>query len=138
MRCFLSHYSLVLIALAAIAQPQPARDHVWPCFLGPNRNGISTETGLNVDWNKKPPKVLWKVPLGKGFSSLAIVQGKIYTMTERNKRQLVVCLDADSGKELWARDLAPGYLDVQRMGPGPRATPTYHDGKLYCLFPLGQ
>ena len=133
------HSLFPLITLAGIALPQPpARDPSWPTFLGPTRNGISAETGLNVDWNKKPPKVLWKVPLGKGFSSLAIVQGKIYTMAERNKRQLVVCLDADSGKELWVRDLAPGYLDFQRMGPGPRATPTYHDGKLYCLFPLGQ
>jgi outer membrane protein assembly factor BamB len=58
-------------------------------------------------------------------------------MAERSKKQYAVCLDADTGKELWTRELAPGYLDFQRMGPGPRATPTYHDGKLYCLFPLG-
>jgi outer membrane protein assembly factor BamB len=121
--------------LALLASPAAAND--WPCFLGPNRNGISPETGLNVDWQKKKPKILFKVPIGKGFSSMAVVKGKIYTMAERNKRQFAVCLDADTGKELWSRDLAPGYLDFQKQGPGPRATPTYHDGKLYCLFPLG-
>ena len=110
------HFPVLLITLAGIALPQPpARENAWPCFLGANRNGISAETGLNVDWNKKPPKILWKAPLGKGFSSLAIVQGKIYTMAERNKRQLVVRFAADTGKELWRRDLAPGYLDFQDL-----------------------
>ncbi len=145
MRCSLSKHCRIALAVVALAltlagattaQPPAGRD--WPCFLGPDRNGLSPETGLNVDWNKKPPKVLWKVPLGKGYSSLAVVKGRIYTQAERDNRQYVVCLNAASGKELWARDLAPSYVDYQKQGYGPRATPTYHNGKLYCLFPLGE
>src|SRR5207244_3654255 len=61
-----------------------------------------------------------------------------YSMCQRNNRCLVVCLDKDSGKELWAQDVAQGYTDKQRQGAGPRSTPAYHDGKLYCLMPMGE
>lgn len=101
-------------------------------------NGMSTEKGLNTDWKKTPPKVLWKVPLGDGFSSFAVVGDRAFTMCERSKRSLVVCLDCRNGKELWSQDVAQGYIDKQRQGAGPRSTPTYHDGRLYCLLPMGE
>jgi outer membrane protein assembly factor BamB len=110
----------------------------WPQFLGPNRDGLAPDRDINTDWKKTPPKVLWKVPLGDGFSSFAIVDERAYTMCQRNNRSLVVCLDTTSGKELWSQDVAQGYLDKQRQGAGPRSTPTYHDGKLYCLMPMGE
>src|SRR5579862_2656404 len=119
------------------AEPGPKHGTDWPQFLGANRDGISREIGLNFDWNARPPKVLWRVPLGNGFSSLTIVGERLYTMTQRGTRDLVVCLDAATGKEIWAYDAAPSYVDTQRQGAGPRATPTYVDGKLYCLLPAG-
>ncbi len=109
----------------------------WPQFLGPQRDGVSTETGLNWYWQKRPPKSLWKVPLGKGYSSVAVVGKRIYTMAQRGKRDGVVCLDAKDGKEVWFYDAAPTYIDKQKQGAGPRATPVFHQGKLYCLFPMG-
>src|SRR5271155_388695 len=102
----------------------------WPQFLGPQRNGLAPDAGLNTDWNKTRPKVLWKVPLGDGFSSFAIVGARAYTMCQRANRSLVVCLDTASGKELWTKDVAQGYVDKQKQGIGPRSTPTYHEGKL--------
>ena len=110
----------------------------WPQFLGPNRDGVSSETGLNWDWTASPPKVLWKEPLGSGYGSLAIVGERIYTMTKRGDRDFVVCLNVKDGKERWAYDAAPTYVDKQRQGAGPRSTPVFHDGKLYCLFPMGE
>jgi outer membrane protein assembly factor BamB len=110
----------------------------WPEFLGPHRNGTSDETGLNFDWEKKPPKILWKVPIGPAFSSVSVVGDRLYTMAQRKERDMVVCLDRATGKEVWACDGAPTYLDVQKHGAGPRSTPTYHDGRLYCFLARGE
>lgn len=110
----------------------------WPQFLGPQRNGISSEKGLNWDWQKKPPKVLWKVPLGSGYSSLTVVGDRIFTQAKRGSRDIVVCLSSTDGRELWTHDAVPSYVDLQKQGAGPRSTPTYHDGKLYCLFGMGE
>ena len=110
----------------------------WPQFLGPNRNGISAETGLNWDWARKPPKTLWKVPLGAGYSSVAVAGDRIYTAAKKGERDLLVCLDAKDGHEVWSYDAAPSYLDMQKQGAGPRATPTVYQGKVYALFGMGE
>ncbi len=134
-------------ALSMAAEPNPpggsaktvaAQASDWPQFLGPRRDGSSPETGLKLDWRDKPPAQLWKVEIGGGYSSPIIVGNRIYTMVNRGQRDWAICLDATSGKELWAYDAAPVYLDQQRQGPGPRATPTYDDGVVYCLFPAGE
>jgi outer membrane protein assembly factor BamB len=130
----------LFLAWAGLASAQCANEPKawWPQFLGPQRDGISREKGLNTDWKKTPPKVLWKVPLGDGFSSFAIVGDRVFTMCKRGTNDIAVCLDAATGKELWTREIASSYLDKQKQGAGPRATPTYHDGKLYCLMPMGE
>jgi outer membrane protein assembly factor BamB len=125
---------------SARADGEPAADDAgsWAQFLGPRRDGVSRETGLNTDWQAKKPAVVWKVPLGSGYSACAVVGDRLYTMTQRGKRDVAVCLDAANGKELWAFDAAPSYTDTQRQGAGPRATPTYDRGRLYCLLPMGE
>src|SRR5262245_38528744 len=135
-RAFAVTVVLCVCAATTLAVEPGPKD--WPQFLGPQRDAVSRETGLNFDWENKPPKVLWKVPLGSGFSSLTIVGDRLYTMTARGKRDLIVCLDIANGKELWSYDAAPSYIDVQRQGRGPRSTPTYHKGKLYCLMGMGE
>lgn len=130
--------SLAILGLAAgVAAAEPkAAD--WPQFLGSNRNGLSSATALNLDWKAKPPKVLWKVPLGGGYSSISAVGDRLYTMASQQGRDCVFCLDASNGKVLWKQEVAATYLDVQRQGPGPRSTPTVVGDKVYCLFPLGE
>lgn len=115
-----------------------ARGDDWPQYLGPDRDAVSRETGLNWDWKARPPKVRWKVPLGSGYSSLVIVGDRVYTTAQRGKRDFVVCLNAADGRELWNYDAAPTYVDRQKQGAGPRSTPAFHDGKLYCLFGMGE
>lgn len=128
----------VLLAILLGAVPLVATAGDWPGFLGPGRNGRSPETGLNFDWNTTPPKILWKRPLGAGFSSIAVAGDRLFTQAEKVGRQYVVCLDAASGKTVWQRHVAPGYADKQRMGSGPRSTPTIENGRVYCLFPRGE
>ena len=127
---------LAFLVFAIVASPATAHD--WPQFLGPNRDGVVTETGLNWDWKAKPPKVLWKVPLGSAFSSAAVVGNRLFTMAKNGAMDGVVCLDADTGKTLWTFDFVPSYLDQQKQGAGPRATPTHDNGKIYCLFARGE
>src|SRR5262249_5755050 len=134
-RCLWAVTLLVLLA-PMVSGAEPA-DMAWPILLGPRRDGISRDTGLNLDWTQKKPKVGWKVPLGGGCSSLAIAEDRIYTMANRGDKDLAVCFDAKDGKELWMREMAPRFLDNQGHGPGPRSTPTVDRGRLYCLMPLG-
>jgi outer membrane protein assembly factor BamB len=122
----------------AAKRPADSERLLWPQFLGPRRDGVSRETGLNLDWDTKKPPVRWKVPLGPGFSSLIVVGDRLYTMAQRGRRDVVVCLEAATGKEVWACDAAPAYVDTQRQGPGPRSTPTYDRGRLYCFLPAGE
>ncbi len=136
MRHFLPRTACCTFLLFFINLPAVAAD--WPQFLGPNRDGIVRDKGLNFDWKTKPPATLWKVPLGNGFASVIIVDNKIYTGAKRETKDAVVCLDAKDGKELWHFDVAPTYLDKQKHGYGPRSTPVHHQGKVYALFPMGE
>ncbi|QDT27260.1 outer membrane biogenesis protein BamB [Gimesia panareensis] len=116
---------------------ETAEQGSWTSFLGNLRNGISQETGLNVNWNEHKPAVLWREPLGGGYSSMVIANGRLWTMATHLNHDYVVCLDALSGKKLWSTRAAPTYLDHQRQARGPRSTPTWHEGKLFCLLPAG-
>jgi outer membrane protein assembly factor BamB len=124
-------------AWPAVAQPQADRP-TWAEFLGPMRNGVSTEKGLYLDWGEVPPKQLWKRAVGGGYSSVVVDGPTLYLMVSRNDRDGLLALNAADGSEKYFVDLAPVYIDRQRQGPGPRATPTLRDGKLYCQLPRGE
>src|SRR5262245_55107300 len=113
--------TLVVLAaggLAGAADKSPS----WPQFLGPDRNGISSETGLLERWPEGGPKEGWRVPGGAGMSGLAIDGGRLVTMLQDAEQQYVIALDAATGKKLWQTPVGPMYKNVQ--GNGPRATPT--------------
>ncbi len=93
----------------------------WPQFLGPTRNGISTETKLIDTFDAKGPAVLWRAKVGGGMSGVAVDDKLAVTMTEQDGKQQVVAIDL-AGKPLWSTPIADGYQNTQ--GDGPRATPT--------------
>ena len=137
--------SPILVSLAALAclfaaaaVPAARSDDDWPQLLGPRRDGVSTETGLNLEWKTNPPRTVWKKAPGAGFSSVAVVGDRLVTQAQRDGRQYVVCLAAKDGEELWAYDAAPAYIDRQHAGAGPRSTPTVAGDRVYCLFPRGE
>jgi len=106
----------------------------WPQWRGPNRDGISTDTGLLKQWPSGGPPLAWKTTaLGAGFSSVSVAQGKIFTMGEGPDSSFVHALSERNGKLLWSAKVGrPGDPGGY---PGPRATPTI-DGDL--VFALGQ
>ena len=112
----------------------------WPQWRGPNRDGISSETGFLKNWPKAGPKVLWHIPLGDGYSGISIAQGKAYTMFAEGNDEFVICLDASDGKEIWR--FRSGAKFTEQRGDGPRSMPTVDgdsvfalgaEGKLYAL-----
>lgn len=110
----------LLTPIFARAQDGAAK-HDWPQFLGPARNGVSSETGLLNEWPQDGPKVTWRVPGGVGMSGLAISGGRVVTLVQRQGKQWATSLDAGSGQTQWQTPLAPAYKNG--MGNGPRATP---------------
>jgi outer membrane protein assembly factor BamB len=114
------------------SQPGPSD---WPQWRGPNRDGVSTETGFSTDWPKSGPKKLWSQPAGNGFSSLAVADGRVVTMLQDGADEAVACWEADSGKELWRFRYPCRY--VNSFGSGPRATPTIAGELVYTVGGTG-
>ena len=103
----------------------------WPQFLGPNRNGISAETGLIDSFPESGPELIWRSPLGVGMSSIAVANGLAYTMFQEGDDQYVVALDENSGTQKWKTKVGDWYQNA--MGNGPRATPTVHGDKVFAF-----
>ncbi len=111
----------------------------WPQYRGPNQDGLSTEK-VSLNWSDAGPKAVWKTPTKNGFSSFAVSGGKVFTLVNRElegaKREIVVALDAGTGKELWFADIALGAgYSGGGDGDGPRSTPTVSDGMVYAFTP---
>ena len=109
----------------------------WPQWRGPNRDGVSGEVGLLKEWSPNGPKVLWKVPLGEGFSGISVSQGRVYTMFSEGNDEFVVCLDATDGGEIWRFRSDKNYHEGQG-GNGPRATPTIDGDLLFTISAYGK
>ena len=129
--------ALVVALLMAAGLPGPdAAGGDWPQFRGPGRDGLSAETGLLRAWPAAGPRVIWRRPLGDGFSGIAIVEGRLYTMMAEGDSELAACIDPDTGKEVWRATLGPKF--VEQFGDGPRATPTVVGGLVVALSSRGK
>ena len=135
---FFGGWYLVGAVLSAQADNHSTAE--WAQWRGPNRDGISSETGFLKNWPQEGPKVLWHIPFGDGYSGISIAQGKVYTMSAEDDDEFVVCLDASNGKEIWR--FRSGAKFTEQRGDGPRSMPTVHgdsvfalgaEGKLYAL-----
>ncbi|HKV08807.1 MAG TPA: PQQ-binding-like beta-propeller repeat protein [Thermoanaerobaculia bacterium] len=103
----------------------------WPQWRGPARDGISKETGLLAQWPQAGPPLAWKAAgLGKGFSSVAVTGGKIFTMGDRADGQHVIALSGTDGKVLWTAKVGPVWEDEFA---GPRGTPTVDGDRVYAI-----
>jgi outer membrane protein assembly factor BamB len=107
----------------------------WPQWMGPNRNGLSPETGLLTAWPSQGPKVLWKIEGGEGYSSIAVTGGKAFTLVQRGNDELVLALNAATGKELWKTRTGPAYKND--FGGGPRSTPAVDGNRVYVQSVTG-
>jgi len=108
--------AIILLGLSAEIAAQAGGN--WPQWRGPNRDGISTETGLLKQWPEAGPPLVWKVAgAGTGYSSLAVANGRIYTMGVRGDREYVIAFDVATGKQAWATAHGGVYRDSRGDGP---------------------
>lgn len=107
----------------------------WPNWRGPSHNGISSETGWKSQWSADI-KILWRGELGRGFASMAVAQGKVYAMGNKDGKDFVYCLDALTGKEIWNYSYPCQLYDNLHEG-GPCATPSFDNGRVYTLSKAG-
>jgi outer membrane protein assembly factor BamB len=108
----------------------------WPQWQGPDRTGLSKETGLLHDWPASGPPLVWTAAgLGNGYGSVAIKGDRIYLQGMKNGTSIVSALSRTDGKSLWSKSLGPSASNDQ--GDGPRGTPTVDGDRLYVLTENG-
>ncbi len=108
----------------------------WPQWRGSDRTGVSKETGLLTTWAASGPKRVWLYEkAGSGYSAPAIVAGKFYTVGTRANQEVLLVLDANTGKELWTANL--GAILDNDWGDGPRGSPTVDGDRVFALSGTG-
>ena len=140
----LQSFSVLLLMVTAIS----ARADDWPQWMGPQRDGVWRETGIIDKFPAGGPAIRWRVPVGAGYSSPSVANGKVYVL-ERKVREgasrpsspftrlsvpgveRLVCLDEPSGRTLWAQECPCDY--TMSYNAGPRAAPTIDGDKVYTM-----
>jgi outer membrane protein assembly factor BamB len=121
-------------AQVPIPAPTPAD---YPEFRNRHRDGVITGLagGLIRDWSAHPPQRLWEQTAGGGFAGFVVVGPSAVTLEQIGGEEVVVCYDADTGKERWSYGYSARFADP--TGDGPRATPTIADGDVYSFGATG-
>ena len=121
----------------AADKPSPAvtaSSRHWTGFRGPDRDGHYRQQPVRTTWGSALTP-LWKQPLGSGFASFVIADGRAFTIEQRGRREVAAAYDVVTGRELWT---TPWDALFQENGDGPRATPAWHDGRVYALGATGE
>ncbi|KLU06851.1 putative transmembrane protein [Rhodopirellula islandica] len=112
-------------------------DPQWTQFRGPNRVSQQHGPAIQTDWSTNQPELVWKIPVGPGWSSFAVAGNLLFTQEQRGEQETVVCYTADEGKEVWSQEIESRFFDPLG-GPGPRATPTLAGGSVFVQGASGQ
>ncbi len=130
----LIHGSLALsfaLALGAISSEAYGQ---WPQWGGPNRNFEVDTSALAAEWPKEGPKRLWHRPLGDGYSTVTVADGKLYTMYRKDGKEYTISLDAKTGKTLWEKGESVEVTKLmEAFGEGPHSTPLISGDRLFTI-----
>jgi outer membrane protein assembly factor BamB len=120
---------------ASIARRATGGD--WPGFLGPQRNGISIETGLPAEWPDTGPPIVWQCAIGTGYAAPAIADGRLFHFARFGDQARLTCRNAETGAPLWECDHPTNYEDLLGYNNGPRATPLVDADRVYTYSAEG-
>jgi len=116
--------------------PGEAEAASWPGFRGHQRDNVVVGVTIDPNWDERPPQQIWRRAVGPGWGSFALVRDRLCTQEQRDEDEVVVCYDAGTGEPIWVHAYPARFWEALG-GAGPRATPTYHDGRLYTLGATG-
>jgi outer membrane protein assembly factor BamB len=109
----------------------------WTDFRGPGRAGDYAQQPIRTDWPAGGLTPAWKQPVGGGYASFVIARGRAFTIEQRRDEEVVAAYDVATGRELGTHAWTAAFRE--RMGgDGPRATPTWADGRVYALGGTGE
>jgi outer membrane protein assembly factor BamB len=109
----------------------------YPQFLGPHRDATLPDAVLDRHWSARPPREVWRRPIGEGWSAFAVAGGRAVTQEQDGDEELVVAYELATGRVLW-RHADRARYDNPVAGVGPRATPTISDGRVFTLGARGR
>jgi len=116
--------------------PSEAPKNYWTNFRGPRRDGKYEEASISTSWPAGGLRQIWRQPVGVGHASFVVADGKAYTIEQRRNQEVVAAYDVNTGRELWTQKWNAEFTDS--TGDGPRATPTWDNGRLYALGATGE
>ncbi len=112
-------YSFLALALAVPAFLALEARADWPQYRGPNRDGVVPRPPVVEPWQ---PEIAWRREIGEGFSAIAVVGSRLYTLDARDGREHAACFDANRGTERWRRDLGPAFPRPSSPASAPVTT----------------
>ena len=131
----MNYFTKKTVLLLFISLSGLASEESWIQWGGPKAN-FQVESGkLASSWPDAGPPVLWKKKLGPGYSAILSENGKLYAVYRKGESDVVVCLAASSGKQLWESAFKAPTQEGQKVnfGSGPNATPVIHGNRIYTV-----
>lgn len=121
---------------AAATAAWTAGEHDFPRFLGPAGDAALDAPAIAADWEAKPPREIWRRPIGAGWSGFAVCDGHAVTLEQRGDEEVIACYAVADGAAEWSVPVR-GRHETVLGGVGPRSTPTIRDGVVYATGATG-
>lgn len=121
---------LLILSLPLIGQADPPG---WPDFLGPERNGKSSEKVDIAPWQKTGPPIVWHKEIGTSYGAPTVANGRLFIFARHGNMARLSCLESDTGSELWRFEYPTDYEDMYGYNNGPRCCPVVDDGRVYIF-----
>ena len=120
---------------ATDSAPAIAWTRHWSDFRGARRDGHYSAGPIRTNWDALRP--LWRQPIGGGYASFVVADGRAFTIEQRGNQEVAAAYDVLTGRELWTNAWNATFIESMG-GPGPRATPSYYEGTLFALGATGE
>ncbi|MEC9091605.1 MAG: PQQ-binding-like beta-propeller repeat protein, partial [Planctomycetota bacterium] len=109
----------------------------WPSFLGPGHDSKSSEKGILKDWSGENLKIKWVKKLAESYGIGSVAQGRFFQFDRVDGHEVLFCLNAETGKEIWKKSYSSNYRDLYGYNAGPRTSPVVDSGRVYTLGVAG-